>query len=185
MILSRPEFINSKSKFLKRIKDGAVFIYPTDTVYGIGCDATNARAVARLRELKNRNVMPLSVIAPSKDWIRDNCHINEEWLSKLPGPYTLIFKLKNFSCICPATTMGRETLGVRIPDHWISEVAGILKRPIVTTSANVTGQNYMEKIDDLPRELLHVDFIIYEGEKHGRPSTLVDLSGKKPKITQR
>lgn len=185
MILSRPEFLSSKNKYVKRIKEGAVFIYPTDTVYGLGCDATNAKAVQRLREIKNKNVMPLSVIAPSKQWIMDNCEYKQEWLEKLPGPYTLIMKLKNSKCVVPGVPMGRESLGVRIPAHWISDVVEALDRPIVTTSANITGQNYMEKIEDLPRELLHVDFIIYEGEHRGMPSELIDLTEKKVKIIKR
>lgn len=186
MILTRSEFLHGKSKFLKQIKDGAVFIYPTDTVYGIGCDATNSKAVQRLRELKNRNVMPLSVIAPNKEWMEENCHTNPDWLAKLPGPYTLIMKLRNSSCICPGTTMGRDTLGVRIPAHWISDIAEDLGRPIVTTSANVTGQNVMQTLEDLPRELLHhCDFVIYEGERRGAPSELIDLTERQVKVIKR
>jgi L-threonylcarbamoyladenylate synthase len=184
MILSRAEFLNKKVRFLKAIKDGAVFIYPTDTVYGIGCDATNNRAVKRLRELKNRNVMPLSVIAPNKKWIEDNCECQPAWLEKLPGPYTLILKLKNPNCVTPPVPMGRETIGVRIPSHWISDVVESLERPLVTTSANVTGGNVMQRLEDLPRELLHVDFIIYEGEHRGVPSEIIDYTEKKPKITR-
>lgn len=185
MILTRPEFLNSKGKYVKQIAQGAVFIYPTDTIYGIGCDATNKKAVQRLRQLKNKNVMPLSVIAPSKQWIMDNCEYKQEWLDKLPGPYTLIMKLKNTKCVVADVPMGRESLGVRIPDHWISGAVEALGNPLVTTSANITGQNVMEKIEDLPAALQHVDFIIYEGERHGRPSTLVDLTEKKPKIIKR
>jgi L-threonylcarbamoyladenylate synthase len=185
MILSRVEFWTKKIKHFKQIKDGAVFIYPTDTVYGIGCDATNKNAVERLRQLKNRNVMPFSVIAPNKKWIEDNCEYKQEWLDKLPGPYTLIMRLKNDKCVTPGVTVGRDTIGVRIPAHWISDVAEMLGKPIVTTSANITGGNVMQKLEDLPAQLLHVDFIIYEGEKRGAPSELVDLTEKKVKIIYR
>jgi len=185
MIISRQEFFNSKKKLLKKIQDGAVFIYPTDTVYGMGCDATDNKAVQHLRMIKNRNVMPLSVIAPNKKWILDNCEVKEEWLEKLPGPYTIILKLKNEKCVAPSVTMGRETLGVRIPSHWISDVIEGYDKPIVTTSANVTGQNVMQRIEDLPRELLHVDFIIYEGEHRSVQSELIDFSGKQKGIILR
>jgi L-threonylcarbamoyladenylate synthase len=185
MIVSRPEFWHRKAKFLKEIKSGAVFIYPTDTVYGIGCDATNSKAVQRVRQLKNRNVMPFSVIAPNKKWIEEHCEFKQEWLDKLPGPYTLIMKLKDHDCLSPGVTVGRNTIGVRIPAHWIADIAETLDRPIVTTSANITGGNCMQKLEDLPRELLHVDFIIYEGEKRGAPSELVDLTEKQVKITHR
>jgi L-threonylcarbamoyladenylate synthase len=185
MILSRAEFLQKKNKYLKMIRDGAVFIYPTDTVYGLGCDATNNKAVTRVRALKNRNVMPLSVIAPSSQWIEEKCHSKPEFLARLPGPYTLILNLKDHNCVAPAVTMGRDTLGVRIPSHWISDVVEELNRPVITTSANVTGGNVMQRIEDLPRELLHVDFIIYEGEHRGVQSELIDLTEKTPKIVAR
>jgi L-threonylcarbamoyladenylate synthase len=185
MILTRPEFWDKKAKYTKLIKQGAVFIYPTDTVYGIGCDATNKKAVERIRRLKNRNVAPFSIIAPNKQWITEHCEYKQEWLDKLPGPYTLIMNHKHHDCIAAAVTMGRDTLGVRIPAHWISDVAEMLGRPLVTTSANLTGGNVMQKLEDLPAALLHVDFIIYEGEKRGAPSELVDLTEKKIKIIKR
>jgi tRNA threonylcarbamoyl adenosine modification protein (Sua5/YciO/YrdC/YwlC family) len=185
MIVTRAEFWQRKVKFFKQIKEGAIFIYPTDTVYGIGCDATNGKAVQRVRQLKNKNVMPLSVVAPNKQWIEDNCEYQQEWLDKLPGPYTLIMKLKNHACVCPGVTVGRDTIGVRIPAHWISDVAEALDRPIITTTANVTAGNVMQKLEDLPASLLHVDFIVYEGEHRGCPSELVDLTEKNAKIIKR
>lgn len=186
MIISKDEFTNRQSKFFKELAAGAVFIYPTDTVYGIGCDAANTAAVQRIREIKDRAVMPFSVIAPSIKWIRDHCIVKDEtWLSKLPGPYTLIFPAKDFECISHDVAMGRGSLGVRIPDHWISEVIAAYGKPIVTTSANVTGGNVMQAIEDLPAQLRHVDFIIYEGPRHGNASTLIDLTEPKPKIIAR
>ncbi len=176
MIVSRPEFLNRQGKFLRSIKDGAVFIYPTDTVYGIGCDATNEKAVQKLRELKHRNVRPLSVIAPSKEWILEHCEVDPKELERLPGPYTLIMKTKN-QPVAPSVPMGKDTLGVRIPAHWISDIVEAYGKPIVTTSANLTGQDVMQRLDDLPTSLQHVDFIIYEGEKRGVASELVDLTG--------
>ena len=72
-----------------------IFIYPTDTIYGLGCDATNEKLVKELREIKNRDDKPLSVIAPSVKWIFDNFDVGLELLEKyLPGPYTLLLKKK-------------------------------------------------------------------------------------------
>lgn len=184
MIISRQEFMKNKSKYLRKIKEGAIFIYPTDTVYGIGCDATSTKAVNKLRKLKDKNVMPVSVIAPNKKWILDNCVAKEEMLERLPGPYTLILDIKKPRCVSTAVPMGRNTLGVRIPSHWISDIVETLDIPIVTTSANATGQDVMQRITDLPRDLLHVDFIIYEGEHRGVASDLINLSSK-PMVPRR
>ena len=181
MILSRQEFLQKKAKYLRMIKEGAIFVYPSDTVYGVGCDATNNQAVLKVRQLKNRNIMPLSVMAPNKKWIEDNCEADQEWLARLPGPYTLNMKLKQEHAVAPGVTMGRDTIGVRVPSHWIADIVEELGIPIVATSANLTGQNVMHRLEDLPEKLLHVDFIIYEGEKRGQQATLIDLTGKPKK----
>ena len=97
--LSKEELELRIEEVVNKIKEGKLFIHPTDTIYGIGCDATNPHAVEKVKELKKRpKNSALSIIAPSKDWIRENCELTKEateWLGKLPGPYTLILKLKN------------------------------------------------------------------------------------------
>ena len=96
-ILTKAELYLRKEFFLRAFKN-SLFIYPTDTIYGVGCDALNGVLVDRIRDLKGRYDLPFSVIAPSKEWIREQCVIDEraqEWLDKLPGPYTLILKMKN------------------------------------------------------------------------------------------
>lgn len=174
---------------MKRILDGAVFIHPTDTIYGIGCDATNDAAVKKIREAKQRVSMPFSVIAPSKGWIYENCEVSEEaesWLDKLPGPYTLIFRLKNKSAVAASVVSGSENLGVRMPRHWILDVVKELGFPVVSTSANITGQPYMTSVDELDSSIRQkVDFAIFEGEKDGRPSTIVKLFEKGVEVVER
>ena len=165
-----------------------VFIYSTDTIYGIGCDATNFKSVERVRKAKQRDNRPYSVIAPSKKWIEKNCIVNKQakkWINMLPGPYTLIFKLKNKKCVAKNIT-GNNTLGVRIPDNWSASIAKDLKKPIVTTSANLHGESYMTKLQDLNEKLIkQIDLVIYEGEKRGKPSTIVNLTKEKPAVLKR
>ncbi len=177
-IYSKKAFLEDKA-VLSDIAKGAVFIYPTDTIYGIGCDATDDRAVKRIRKLKGRKSNPFSVIAPSIEWIKDNCVLTntaKAWLLKLPGPYTLLINLKK-PAVCPQTNMGLKTLGIRIPDHWISGVVARVGKPVVTTSVNLEGKPFATKLEQM--EKFDVDFVIYEGEKTGRPSTVVDtVSGK-------
>ena len=188
-VLSKEEVHLKALQIRDEILNGAVFIHPTDTIYGLGCDATNDDAVKKIRELKDRFKRPFSVIAPSLEWIEENCEITkeaDEWLDKLPGPYTLILKLKKKSAVSKDANMGMETIGVRIPDHWISHVASAIGVPLITTSANKTDEDYMTTIDDLNPEIkTKVDFIMYEGEKRGRPSKLVHLENGKAKIKER
>lgn len=188
-IISKDEYNLKKHGFLEKIRQGAVFIYPTDTIYGIGANALNHDAIKRIRETKQRYTMPFSVIAPSKEWIRDNCEVDErveEWINKLPGPYTLILKIKNNSAVEQTVNPNLDTIGVRIPNHWISDVAKELEFPIVTTSANVATKEFMTSPDNLDVEIRNkTDFLINEGEIKGKPSTIVDLTKEEVEIKER
>ena len=180
-ILNFDEFKLEKDSIIQSIMDGAVFIYPTDTIYGIGCNAQIQGSVKKIRELKLRATNPFSVIAPSIEWIEENCVVAkdaEEWLGKLPGPYTLILKFKS-SCVAKEVNPGLKTLGIRIPKHWISKVAAEADVPIVTTSVNRSSEDYMTSLDDIDYTIMgSVDFILYEGRKEGKPSKIIDLTDK-------
>ncbi len=172
-VYTREEALANKETLLNLVKKGAIFIYPTDTIYGIGCDATNSSSVKHIRALKQREEKPFSVIAPSKKWITTHCAIPEiQVLEKLPGPYTLIAELKDKKGICNEVNYGLTTLGVRIPAHWISEFIAELGRPLVTTSVNLSGKPNAATLEELKE--FDVDFIIFEGSKTGKPSTLIN-----------
>jgi L-threonylcarbamoyladenylate synthase len=168
---------------------GKLFIHPTDTIYGIGCNARSPSAIKEVRKLKKREDTPFSIMAPSKQWIIDNFEITEEakkWLDKLPGPYTLILKKKNPNCIAKEVAPGLDTIGVRMPAHWFAKIVEKLNIPIITTSANQTGKIFMTSLEDLDPEIEKgIDFIIYEGEKKGKPSEIIDLTKAKTEIRKR
>jgi len=187
-ILSKNEIFLLKGKILSNIKNGAVFIYPTDTIYGVGCNARSAKAVARIRRIKKRDTKPFSVIAPSKKWIKDNCegHNLEAFLGTLPAPYTLILRLKKKSAVALNVNLRKSTIGVRIPDHWFTRFVKSLRLPLVTTSVNLTGKQHITSLDDLPASIAsQIDFFIYDGVHKGKPSRIIDLTREKPRITHR
>jgi tRNA threonylcarbamoyl adenosine modification protein (Sua5/YciO/YrdC/YwlC family) len=173
--LNKEELTIYRKDFFEKVNSGKVFIHPTDTIYGLGCDATSYDAVKRLREAKERASNPFSVIAPSKDWIKANCEVSEELLGNLPGPVTLILKLKNKNAVADNVNNGLATLGVRIPDHWISVFVKELGKPVITTSVNLQGEEHMTKIENInPKIKGKIDFAIYEGEKIGHPSKIIN-----------
>ncbi len=182
--LNKKECLIKKRDIIKEIKAGKIFIYPTDTIYGIGCNARDSEAVQKIREVKFRDKKPFSVIAPSIQWIRRNLIVNknaEKWLRELPGPYTLILKLKNKKAV--AGEVSKDTLGVRIPNNWFSELVALAKVPFVTTSVNPTGQKHMTSLNSLDKTIKNkVDYIVYEGPKKGKPSTVVNLTSKSEEI---
>ncbi len=196
-IVSKEELENSRRRYIRLMKS-KVFIYPTDSIYGIGCDATNDSLVAKIRKLKKSTLQPFSVIAPSKEWVYQNCVVEEkhkhyvESLGKkidIAGKkncFTLILKLKNKNAVARNVNQGTDTIGIRIPEHWISDVVKELGFPIVTTSANPTGENFMTSIEDLNDGIKEgVDFILYEGEKHGSPSTIIHYYDDDVRISDR
>lgn len=181
-ILTKTKIEANKQFYIKEIKKGKIFIYPTDTIYGIGCDATNPKAIIKIRRIKNRETKPFSVIAPSKEWIKENCENNKvtnKWLKELPGPYTLILKLKNKKAIAQRTNNNGETLGVRIPANWFANLIAEINIPFITTSVNITGESPITSLQDLKEEIKkEVDYFIDDGKLSNPPSTVVNLIGE-------
>ena len=179
-ILSKIEVQVRVEEVIERIKQGLIFIHPTDTIYGLGCDATNGKAVAKLRQLKKRPGNPFSIWAPSLQWIEENGVITaeaKEWRKKLPGPYTLILQLKNKKAVSGVVNDHSANIGVRLPNHWFGRVVEKLGVPIVTTSANKAGEKFMTALENLDPEIAaRVDFMVAEGVKDGRPSKIIDLT---------
>lgn len=178
-LLSEEQIIAKKDAILYNIIQGAVFLYPTDTVYSLGCSALDDSAIKRLREIKESS-KSFSVIAPSKEWIIANCEINKEakeWLDKLPGQYTFMLNLKNKDAVSKEVTNGDGTIGVRLIEHHFQDVISELGHPLVTTSANRVGKEIMTHIDRLDEKVRNkVDFVLYEGEKNGKTSKIIDLT---------
>jgi len=185
-VLDKEEFFENKDLLIDEMKTGKIFVYPTDTIYGIGCNALISESIKKMREIKKRDENPFSVIAPGKNWIEENCFVSEKvekWLDKLPGPYTLILELKNLEAVAKETNSGLDSLGVRIPDSWFSEIVEKAGIPFVTTSVNLAGEKNMTSMDDVNEEVKNrADYIVYEGPKEESASTIVNLVGVREDI---
>jgi len=173
-----------KKGVVDAIKSGAVFIYPTDTVYGIGCNAENNKSVQTIRNIK-RTGHPFSVIAPSKSWIGKKLNVkHREYLKKLPGPYTLVFIKKRRGFLSAAGP--GHSLGVRIPEHPFTRLVSASGVPFVTTSANVSGQPTIKSAKEIPGQMLCMaDYVIDGGVLAGKPSTVIDLTGEEPLVLRK
>ena len=176
-----------KKSLIDDIRNGAIIIYPTDTIYGIGCNALLDDKVKKIYSIKKRSEsMPLSVIAPSLDWIKTNCSADMDIVRRyLPGPYTLILP-KIDPSFMKAASSGRDTIGVRMITHPVMryfEKAGV---PFITTSVNVSGTEPICDISKLPEDMAkQVDIAIDEGPVSGKPSMVVDLCGGKKKVLRK
>jgi len=165
------------TKLLKKeIVENKLFIYPTDTIYGIGCNALNKKAVDKIRTLKGRDTRPFSVIAPSFEWIKKNCIVDVDLKKYLPGPYTIILKKKDPTFL--KWVSDKDTIGIRMPDHPFTTKIQKSNVPFITTSINYSGEKHSSSIDYIPRTILQeVDVVIDVGTLEGNPSTLI-IDGK-------
>lgn len=166
------------------IRDGGVAVLPTDTVYGIACDPHSQAAVQRLYELKGRPVdRPAAVMFFSlAGAVRSLAWIGEReraaLAALLPGPVTLLLANpeRRFPLAC-ARDPG--TLGVRVPRLPEPLLAlARLKRPLLQSSANLSGARDARRLADVPSSMLAaVDLALDGGELAGVPSTVLDLRG--------
>jgi len=169
--------LKTKEELAEKIKKGTVFIYPTDTVYGLGCDATSPHAVQCIRNIKGSK-HPLSVIVPSLGWLKQNLVVqHEEFLKRLPGECTFIFKKKDPEAMPWLSKNGR--LGIRIPMHPFTKIIQSSGRPFVTTSLNLAGKPVITELKDLTKKMVEsVDVIIDDGVLDNPPSEIFDLSSR-------
>lgn len=177
------DFIKYEKALVRAIRAGKTFIYPTDTIYGIGVDATNAKAVAKLRKIKNRDERPFLIAVPTLEWIWDNCEVSElqkhEIEKKLPGRYAFFLKLKNLKSLAysEVNPLKDGTIGVRFFNHSFQKIITAAGRPFVTTSVNTTGEPFAENLDQMsPLIRKEVDYIVYQGPIAGPPSTKIDFT---------
>lgn len=170
-----------KEKIIDYIQDDMIFLYPTDTIYGLGCNANSVSTVRKIRNLKGTG-HPFSIIAPSVDWIKENFIVKfPEYLDRLPGPYTLIVNKKDPNFMPWVSENG--SMGVRIPHHHFTKFVQKGGVPFVTTSANISGYPHIKNVNELPDSLLKsVDVIVDADSLHNPPSIIIDLTGSEPMI---
>jgi len=173
------------------LQDGGVIIYPTDTVYGIGCDITKARAVERVARIKK--VKPekanfafiCSDLSHLSDYARSVSNDTFKLMkSYLPGPYTFILSAN--SNVPKLLKQKKKTVGIRIPDNnIIIEIVRRLGHPILTTSLREDDEILEYTTDP---EIIHeeykglVDIVIDGGYGGITPSTILDCTGDQPEI---
>lgn len=186
-LINRQEIIDNEDFYINEIRTGKIFIYPTDTLFGLGVNAVLSRSVDKIYEIKGRQTKPFLIIAPSFKWLADNCDIDPgayaQLKQKLPGAYSFILKLKNKKAVCRQMSY-QGTIGVRLPKCWFAKLIEKSGVPFITTSVNRSGQAPALKFDDIPEEILvQADYVITGGEElSGRPSTIIDLAHGPEKI---
>lgn len=163
------------------LRKGGIILYPTDTVWGIGCDATNEEAVAKIYALKrSEDKHSMLVLCRDADMV-------VRYVDKAPGIAFEVMEMatKPLTLILPgATGLAKniipetKTLGVRVPDHeFCYKLLRKFGRPIVSTSANISGEPTPRSVRDISKEIIEgVDFMVnprFQGRPTGQPSSII------------
>ena len=168
------------------LKNGGVIVYPTDTLYGFGCDAKNESAIEKINAIKGRKA-PMSVQAPNREiaakWKNISQHEKNIVLEKLGGFTTLIVPV-NDGITSPSITGDNYTLGVRIPDHnFCQKLSEAYLNPITTTSVNRTRQEPLTNPEKILSEFSReIDLIIEDGIIEGSGSTVYNFQDRELNI---
>lgn len=183
-----PENPNQREikKIAQIIDNGGIVIYPTDTIYGIGCDITKPKAVARLAQIQGLDMdkayfsFIFNNLSQLSDYTKPLSNPAFKLLKRnVPGPFTFIFEANNN--IPKQFKTRRKTIGIRIPDNSILQaIISELGRPLLSSSVHDVEDEISEYITD--PELIHerygqlVDTVIDGGYGDNQPSTVIDCT---------
>lgn len=179
-------------KVVDVLKEGGLIIYPTDTVYGLGCDITNSKALEKIAKIKGIKLEKANFsficydLSNLSDFVKQIDTSTFKILKKtLPGPYTFILPGNNN---LPKEFKKKKTVGIRVPDHQVArEIVKMLGNPIVSTSIH-DDDEVIEYATD-PELIFEkwqniVDLVIDGGYGDNQASTIIDLSGFEPIVVR-
>lgn len=155
----------SLDKALEVLKNGGIILYPTDTIWGIGCDATNTEAVKRIFELKQREdakamLMLVGSEGQLQQFVKEVPDVAWQLIDSAVNPLTIIYDEP--INISPALLAEDGSAGFRITNEYFSRsLCQRLRRPLVSTSANISGKPAPKSFADIDKEILDgVDYVV-------------------------
>lgn len=171
-------------KAIETMRNGGVILYPTDTVWGIGCDATNAEAVEKVYRIKHRDDSKALICLVDSDarlqrYVRKVPEVAWNLLEIAEPPTTVI--LDNAVNLAPNLIATDGTIAMRITrEPFSKELCYRFQKPIVSTSANISGEPAAQNYRDISEELLAaVDYVCFsrrQEHKPHKPSNIIKLS---------
>lgn len=182
--------INPEQRKIRHVVDilseGGIIVYPTDTIYGLGCDLLNKKALSRLCHLLNIKPEKLDLsficqdISQISDFVRRiDTPVFKILKKALPGPFTFIFE--SSSKVPKILNVNKKTVGIRIPDHPVPRmIVEMLGNPLITASIKSDDliKEYTTDPEEMYEDFKHtVDLVIDSGAGGNIPSTVVDCTG--------
>lgn len=172
--------MNTLTAAAAAVDNGDVIVYPTETVYGLGADATTPAAVRRVFEIKGRSRSdPISFAVPSVDAAAEYVVLTDRerafMEAFLPGPVTVVCERR--PALPSVLTAGRDRVGVRIPDHEMARELLAQTGPITATSANKSGRSNVREVAALDQAIQEAVAVTVDGgTTPGGESTVVDVA---------
>ena len=175
MIITKDKIKHAKNQ----LDNGNIIIYETDTLYGLGADATNSNAIKKINDLKKRQT-PLSIMVKSIDDINQYGIINDVHKNLirqiLPGCFTILLDSKE-SNLSPLVQQNSQKIGIRIPNNiFCLKLLNEFKKPIITTSVNLHGQDSINNIDEIDKIFVNIPAYAGNINLNSKGSTILDLS---------
>lgn len=171
-------------KALNVLKEGGVILYPTDTVWGLGCDATNEKAVARINEIKGRSedksfIILLDTDTKLQSYVSEIPEVAYDLIEYAESPLTIIFSgAKN---LAPNVINADGSVGIRVVRHdFCQQLLQRFRKPITSTSANISGAPSPSFFDEITEEIKEAVDLVVDWEQDLRtvrkPSTIMKLA---------
>jgi tRNA threonylcarbamoyl adenosine modification protein (Sua5/YciO/YrdC/YwlC family) len=186
------DYLNDPHEALQRaletVENGGILVYPTDTVYGMGCDLQNKDALDRLYRLKKiPKRKPLSFICSDLKMVSSYGKLSNSahgmMRKLLPGPFTFILQA---SREVPKLMISKQrTVGIRVPEQeFVLELVKRLGRPLVNTSASDTLEEVVSDPDQIEEMYPRADLMISLGQQRSEASTILDFTGDMPEVVR-
>jgi L-threonylcarbamoyladenylate synthase len=172
------------AKAFKILQEGGIILYPTDTIWGIGCDATNTEAVQKIYRLKQRDetksmIILLDTENKLESYVSEVNPLAYDLIEYAENPLTLVMPgAKNLS---PALIAADGSIAIRVTGHeFCKQVIQRLRKPIVSTSANISGKPSPQYFSQIDQEIIDgVDYVV-DMDQHSKeiknPSTIMKLA---------
>lgn len=170
---------------LKILKSGGTLIYPTDTVWGLGCDATNTEAVSKIFDIKQRPsskslIVLVSDVKMLQQYIKKIPDVILSALQTFKNPTTIVYKQSQK--LSPLLLADDDSVGIRIVnDKFCKQLISAFKKPIVSTSANISGEPTPLQFDEISTKIFErADYIVnlHHHKKNTKPSTILRLNAE-------
>jgi L-threonylcarbamoyladenylate synthase len=179
-----PMLRDEVAKAFKVVQEGGIILYPTDTIWGIGCDAANTEAVKKIYRLKQRDEAKSMIILLDTDnklasYVQEVPELAYSLIEYAENPLTLI--IPGARNISPALIAGDGSIGIRVTSHpFCQQLIQRLRRPLVSTSANISGKPSPQYFSQIDQEVIDgVDYVV-DLDQHSmeikNPSTIMKLA---------